>query len=117
MKKSVLSIALFVSAVFAFYDTSAGNGPFISAKPLSSGITLEEMPEEEPVSGLLNLPTADDQVTIKVFDATGAVVLQKKVTLQELFGNSLLQKQLPAGSIFVYFNQHTAYYFLDNSGR
>jgi hypothetical protein len=75
------------------------------------------MPEEEPVSGLLNLPTADDQVTIKVFDASGAVVLQKKVNLRELFGNSLLQQQLPAGSIFVYFNQHTAYYFLDNSGR
>lgn len=117
MKKSLFPFAILFSAVCTFHEASAKRVEKASPLPFVTVIPTADMPEEEPAADLLLQPEGQSSVTIKVFDIAGTLVLQKQVNMQDLFTNATLQQFLPEGSIFVYFSQHTAYYFLDRSSR
>jgi hypothetical protein len=113
MKKVLITFSLFVLAVCT--NTALVANPLYCASTRADypSRSAEEILEEEPAADLSTPIDNQDKVTIKVFDIHGTLVLQKQVTMQELFEASLQRQHLPKGSIFVYFSQHTAYYFLD----
>ena len=73
---------------------------------------LVEAVEEEPVLEPILLSTSFDKITVKVFDVKGALVLTKKVAMNEFLAKNK-QIELEANSTFVMFHANTAYYFLE----
>jgi hypothetical protein len=72
-----------------------------------------EILEEETVTSEFPPSGSFSQVTVKVLDATGTVVFQKQVSMNEMLREVHGQTYLPQGSLFVYYSHHTVYYFIE----
>lgn len=77
---------------------------------------IEMVAEEEPVANFIDPATtqANKQITVKVFDAEGKVVMEKKVQIESIFNKNYSLDDLPKGSIFVMLHEGTVYYFKES---
>jgi hypothetical protein len=77
-------------------------------------VVLVETIEEDPAqaAGMPMFTTQSDKISVKVFDAKGALVLNQQVSMSEFLSKDK-KASLPSGSTFVMFHANTAYYFLE----
>jgi hypothetical protein len=72
--------------------------------------------EDEPIdfySLASDITSADNKVTVKVFDITGKVVMEKQVKIESFLNSKSRMDELTGKSVFVMYHQNTAYYFLE----
>jgi hypothetical protein len=121
MKKIISIFFLILFNVVAFANASGvGNddtekGKKKKARNAKKG-QLEMVAEEEPVTNFID-PTAtqiNKQVTVKVFDAKGKVIMEKQVQIESIFNKNYSLEELPKGSIFVMLHDSTVYYFKES---
>lgn len=77
-------------------------------------VVLVDMVEEDPAqaNAMPMFAAHADKITVKVFDAKGALVLNEEVSMNELLAKDK-KASLPNASTFVMFHANTAYYFLE----
>jgi hypothetical protein len=72
-------------------------------------IATEKGKPAEPVK-------AAGEVLVKLFNADGELVCLQSVTMAEFISGDFTRKCLPAGTTFVMFHDHIAYYQTDTDG-
>jgi hypothetical protein len=77
-------------------------------------VVLVDTIEEDPAlaTTMPMFAASADKITVKVFDAKGALVLNELVSMTDFLAKEK-KASLPAGSTFVMFHANTAYYFLE----
>lgn len=118
--RTIISIFFLIMLnVAAFANTGVSNGDTEKGKKKKSRSAakgqIEMLAEEEPVISLVNpAAQANAQVTVKVFDIKGKIVMEKKVQMESIFNKNYTLEDLPKGSIFVMLHDNTVYYFKES---
>jgi len=117
--KKIISILIIVLVGFSAYTASAlDNGKADKGKRkknrTNSASLVQNVVEEDPIFATASdITSADNKVTVKVFDITGKLILEKKVQIENILNSKTRMEELPKNSVFVMFHQNTAYYFLE----
>ncbi|QHT70134.1 hypothetical protein GXP67_27545 [Rhodocytophaga rosea] len=119
MKKLLSILVIAILSLSVYTNAAADNGKMDKGKKKkgreSNASLVQNIVEEEPIIALASDITAiDNKVTVKVFDITGKIVLEKKVQIENFFNNKSRLEILPKNSVFVMFHQNTAYYFQES---
>lgn len=114
MKKiiSIALLALFTLPVLAndVMDKGKKKRNRVAAKGQAA---LAAFVEEQPAGNSSYVTPVSKEMTVKVFDVKGQLVLEKKMLL-ERFLNRGYANELPQNSTFVMFYNNTAYYFQES---
>lgn len=119
--KKILSVLIIVILGFSSYaNTTLDNGKADKGKKKksrsSSAALVQNVVEEDPIFAFAgDIASADNKVTVKVFDVSGKVVLEKKVSMESIFNSKTRLEVLPQNTVFVMFHQNIAYYFQEAS--
>ena len=117
--KKILSVVMITFLSISAFAYTTDNGKLDKGKKkkgrTSSTALALNIVEEDPIFAFAgDMSTIDNQVTVKVFDITGKIVMEKKVKIENIFNSKGKLEELPKNSVFVMFHQNTAYYFLES---
>lgn len=116
MKKIVSILVIVILGFSAYANPALDNGKADKGKRKKGRSTnnalVQNVVEEDPIFAFAgDIASADNKITVKVFDITGKIVLEKKVQIETIFNSKSRLEELPRNSVFVMFHENTAYYF------